>query len=68
VLDIDMDLPHVNGAEGLAAMEDRFGLPPDTLEARTPRGGWQLHFDRREGHGNSSGSLPPGIDVRGKGG
>ena len=66
VLDIDMDPPRVNGAEGLAELEERFGKLPDTLEARTPRGGWHLYFDWPEGLGNSRGILSPGMDVRGR--
>jgi hypothetical protein len=70
---LDLDLAPAKGLDGpaaLACLEAEHGPVPDTVEARTPRGGRHLLFkwDPARPVTNSSGRLPSGIDVRGEGG
>ena len=68
VLDVDGD----QGEATLAALEDKLGPLPETLEVVTPSGGRHLYFTHpggrvKTGAGQESG-LGPGLDVRGDGG
>lgn len=71
LLVIDCDR-HAGGADGVAAFEalcaEHDYAPPEYVE--TPSGGRHYYFLQPEGDrlGNSPGSLPKGIDVRGDGG
>lgn len=56
---VDVDPP--DGESSLAAWEAEHGKLPDTLEARTPRGGRHLYF---LGEARQSTGVRPGIDVR----
>jgi Protein of unknown function (DUF3987)/Bifunctional DNA primase/polymerase, N-terminal len=70
VLDLDR---HPGGADGIQAfkqlVELHGGLPPCPM-VRTPNGGLHLYFRQPDGEpfGNSRGTLPDGVDVRGIGG
>ncbi|MCH7499684.1 MAG: bifunctional DNA primase/polymerase [Nitrospinae bacterium] len=67
VLDVDVKS---GGIENLDLLEASYGKLPDTLTTKTGGGGFHYIFnypDDREILG-SSGDLPSGIDVRGKGG
>ena len=60
------------GPDGVAAfhalcMEHGVDLA-DAFVVETPSGGWHFYFATETPYGNSSGSLPRGIDVRGNGG
>ncbi len=61
-----------NGPDGVKAFDDL--CVASSLDRRswfvvaTPSNGFHYYFRTDAGHGNSRGSLPPGIDVRGKGG
>lgn len=73
LLVIDLDRNHSNGADGVAAFDEiakQHGGVPDTPRIFTPNGGQHLVFaaPSDEEFGNSTGSLPAGIDVRGQGG
>ena len=58
-----------NGEAELAALEEKFGKIPPTVESITPSGGRHTWF-QHPGHPvpSSQGALAPGIDVRGDGG
>lgn len=67
LLDIDMK----NGKDGKAALydlEDKHGVLPETLKAKTPSGGLHYFFKYREGYKNSTEKLGTGIDTKGNGG
>ena len=70
---IDCDR-HEGGADGVAAFKslltEHGALPLQVPMVETPNGGVHLYFRQPNGEafGNSRGSLPPGIDVRGLGG
>ncbi len=61
-----------NGPDGVMAFDElckREGLDcSHAFVVTTPSGGLHFYFRTETPYGNSSGSLPPGIDVRGKGG
>ncbi|NYF80574.1 AAA family ATPase [Granulicella arctica] len=61
-----------DGPDGVAAFDDlcsREGIDrSEAFVVTTPSGGLHFYFRTETPYGNSSGSLPPGIDVRGKGG
>src|SRR5487761_744826 len=71
VLDLDR---HDGGQDGVTAFNrlcsehepDRDW--PDTLTVETPGRGYHLYFQNPDGLGNSRGTLPRGIDVKGAGG
>jgi hypothetical protein len=68
---VDLDR-HPGGADGVAnfkALLNGRRLPPSPT-TRTPSGGFHLFFRQPAGVplGNGRGDLPPGIDVRGRGG
>jgi hypothetical protein len=67
VLDVD---PRHGGDKSVAALEEKYGAFPTTLEARTGGGGRHLYFALSNGENirNSAGKLGPGLDVRGDGG
>jgi replicative DNA helicase len=70
VLDVDIDPEKgIDGEGTLAGLIALHGPLPDTVEARTGRGGRHLYF-RHPGHPvkTRAGSLGPGLDVRGDGG
>jgi hypothetical protein len=70
---IDLDR-HKDGADGVLAFKllvtAHGALPHQVPIIKTPNGGLHLYFRQPNGEafGNSRGSLPPGIDVRGLGG
>jgi Bifunctional DNA primase/polymerase, N-terminal/Primase C terminal 1 (PriCT-1) len=67
VLDVD---PRHDGGKSLAALEEKHGPLPLTLEVRTGGGGRHLFFalGNEQNVRNSAGKLGPGLDVRGDGG
>lgn len=67
VVDVD---PGKNGADTLAALEERHGPLPETPRARTGSGGLHVFFayPKTGQLGNSAGRLGPGVDTRGQGG
>jgi hypothetical protein len=65
VLDVD---PRHGGDDSLAALEQRFGVLPDTAEARTGGGGRHLYFAHPGGLVPNRAGLAQGIDLRGDGG
>ena len=68
---VDLDLDRgIDGPAAMARLEAEHGPLPPTVETQTPRGGRHLLFawDAERPVANSSGSLPPGIDIRGDGG
>lgn len=65
VLDID---PAHGGAESLAAIEERHGAVPPTVESRTGGGGRHLYFAHPGGEVRNRVGLAPGLDLRGDGG
>ncbi len=66
VLDVDVEK---GGIVSLDLLEHEHGKLPDTLTVKTGSGGFHYYFKLPEsGLGNSTGSLPPGIDIRGQGG
>src|SRR4029077_3119155 len=73
LLVIDCDR-HGGGADGVAAFNSLVtahgALPRRVPVVKTPNGGLHVYFRQPNGEvlGNSRGSLPPGIDVRGAGG
>ena len=71
VLEFDTPDGHgVDGAASLAALVERYGPLPETLESELPSG--SIHFWFRYPTdmeiGNSASRLAPGLDVRGEGG
>ena len=67
LLVVDMDVK--NGIDGITAFEDFMGEWPDSYEVKTPSGGVHLYFsDPDNEFGCRTGTLPKGIDIRGKGG
>jgi hypothetical protein len=62
-LRIDVDTKN-GGVEAWKALEAKHGAV-QTLTVRTPRGGLHKFFRTPQHYGNSTGALPPGIDVRG---
>ena len=67
LLVVDLDVKHA--IDGITAFEDFMGEWPDTYEVETPSGGVHLYFsDPDNEFGCGTGSLPEGIDIRGKGG
>lgn len=68
VIDADTDEDHAaDGVETMRAWCDQFGAP-DTIEAKTPSGGWHLYFRLPPAFEvtSNSGKLARGIDVRGE--
>jgi len=65
VIDVD---PRHGGDQSLAALEERHGALPRTLEAETGGGGRHLYFAHPGGILGNRVGLQPGIDVRGDGG
>lgn len=57
-----------DGVENFKSLIARHGLPDGTPIAETAGGGLHFYFVNPAGYGNSKGSLPPAIDVRGDGG
>lgn len=65
---IDID-PRHGGDASLAALEQKYGLLPQTLRWKTGGGGEHILFKYPGGNiPNSAGAIGPGIDVRGDGG
>jgi hypothetical protein len=66
VLDVDRS----DGLESIVELELALGQAPNTLRARTGRGGEHLFFRMGENREvrNSQGFLGPGLDIRGEGG
>jgi hypothetical protein len=70
VLDVDVN-DGKHGDSTLAALEDRHGPLPDTVEAVTGTGGRHLYFAWNTDHpvrNDQSGRIGLGLDVRGEGG
>jgi hypothetical protein len=65
VLDID---PEHGGADSLAALEQRYGALPATIEAVTGGGGRHLYFAHPGGIVHNMVAIESGIDLRGDGG
>ncbi len=69
---VALDLDRKNDLDGVAALdtlaEENFMRLPATFTQRTPTGGEHHILATDHPLGNSRGSLPPGIDVRGVGG
>ena len=65
VLDVD---PKHGGDDSLAELERRFGVLPETIEARTGGGGRHLYFAHPGGLVPNRVGLAQGIDLRGDGG
>jgi len=66
-----IDADRHGGPDGVAAFEalaEKHGLPEGVPVVETPRQGQHFYFRNSDELGNSSGSLPLGIDVRGVGG
>lgn len=61
---IDVDTKH-NGMANWAVQQEKHGAAPTTRTVRTPSGGLHLWFRTDRKYGNSEGSLPDGINVRG---
>jgi hypothetical protein len=64
---LDVDAAH-GGVENLAALEDRHGELPATLEAITGGGGRHLYFGHPGGFVPNRVAIEPGLDLRGDGG
>lgn len=67
---LDVDVRPDGGIDGwaeLAELECQNGKLPDTMRVRTPSGGGHIYLEDFEGVGNSRGSLPEGLDIRGGG-
>lgn len=64
---VDVDPKH-NGAEGLAALENKHEKLPPTLLVTTGSQGWHLYYTADEEIRNSASRLAPGVDIRGDGG
>lgn len=69
VIDADRKAAGPDGVAAFTALcaEQRIDLS-STLVVETPSGGFHFYWKSDVPYGNSSGSLPDGIDVRGKGG
>lgn len=68
VLDIDVK-PGQQGLESIAALIEKYGPLPETLEAETGSGGVHLFFRApKDPVPSSAGSVGAGLDVRGEGG
>lgn len=69
---LDIDINHDDGKDGersLSALEAEHGQLPDTIEAKSPRGGRHIFFKWVDGITNKEGRLQgTGINVRGQGG
>jgi hypothetical protein len=66
VLDVD---PDKGGFEALSALIRRYGPLPETFVVYTGGGGLHFYFNHPGGHvPNSSGTVGPGLDIRGDGG
>jgi hypothetical protein len=79
---LDVDQHGTDGEEALAALVEKLGPLPETMEQRTGSGGRQLLFgyphgrdlrnkagsDHQSKYARSAFRLPPGIDSRGEGG
>lgn len=63
LLRVDVD-PKRSGDAAWNALVAQYGCP-ETLTIRTPSGGFHLYFTSPRAYGNSTGQLPPGIDIRG---
>jgi hypothetical protein len=73
ILVIDLDRGHKDGADGVKAFEKIIptnGPLINIPRVFTPSGGQHLYFSNFDDQplGNSTGDLPQGIDIRGKGG
>lgn len=69
VIDADRKAGGPDGVDAFTALCAEHGIDPSsTLVVETPSGGFHFYFRTDVPYGNSSGSLPDGIDVRGKGG
>ena len=71
VLDVDVDEKKgVDGLETLKDLEEEYGPLPETVMAKTPRGGTHYYFKvvGRSIPKNSVGTLGSGIDTRSEGG
>lgn len=67
LLVVDLDVKH--DLDGVTAFYEWAKEWPLTYEVATPSGGVHLYFSDPDGHfDNSSGCLPKGIDIRGRGG
>jgi hypothetical protein len=68
---VDLDR-HAGGADGVAAFKTFRGdnPAPRCPSVKTASGGYHLYFRQPEGGplGNRTGTLPPGVDIRGDGG
>jgi hypothetical protein len=64
---VDVDPGH-GGTQGLAALEQRNGPLPRTVEAVSGGGGRHLYFAHPGGHVRNKVALAPGVDLRGDGG
>lgn len=65
VLDIDMKNGH-DGMATLKALEAQYGALPDTVQVKTPTGGYHYYFNGSVN--TTAGRLGDGLDTRGKGG
>ncbi|MGO9965394.1 MAG: bifunctional DNA primase/polymerase [Acidimicrobiales bacterium] len=67
LLVVDLDVKH--NIDGVIAFEEWAGEWPNSYEVETPSGGVHLYFTDPAGHFNcGTGTLPRGIDIRGRGG
>lgn len=65
VLDVD---PRNGGSAALAALIQKHGPLPRTVQASTPSGGAHYYFKHVPGLTNSAGKIGPGLDIRADGG
>lgn len=66
VIDID---PKHGGSESLLSLEEKYGLPPETVEVETGGGGLHLYFRYPPGADiTSKNGWMPGIDIKANGG
>lgn len=66
---VDLDVKHgLDGPGELATLATTYGPLPETFTVATPSGGRHLYFATDFAATNSPGRMPPGIDIRGKGG
>jgi len=71
VIEADTEAGHgVDGIGNLAALIEKHGQLPNTIEALSPSDSWHLYFRWPDGWEicNSAGQVAPGVDVRGDGG
>jgi len=71
VIEADTEAGHgVDGVSNLAALFEKHGPLPETIEALSPSGSWHIYFKWPEERDtrNSVGKVAPGVDVRGNGG